>query len=214
MTILRVDGWQVKPGRMAEVVEYARTMKPMIEKHGGASPRLMHVTVGGPMTGLTYGEFTVPDMQAYGSVISSLSNDPEVTQHIDHFSRSDGPVSSHLAGQVEVLAELGRRTESIPGCVELIQTFKIANEAIGNYLDRAGELTAFADKYNARLRVLRGLTGNQTGQVSIVVELANMAVFGAYAAETWSKQAFQDLSGRIRSIAEHLDGSLHAEVMT
>ncbi|MEZ4521363.1 MAG: hypothetical protein R3A46_06950 [Thermomicrobiales bacterium] len=213
MTILRIDAWQVRPGSQAEVVEFATRMKAQIERCGGKSPRLMRVIVGGPSTGLTYGEFQAATLEEHGRIIGKLTDD-DVMQQLSRFYRSDGPVIAHEAAQAEVIAELGKRTASIPGCVEIIQNFKIANDRIGDYLELAGELAAITDGYDARLRVLHGLTGSVTGQIGQVVEFADMAAFGRYAADVWPQPAFQDLVGKVRSVARHLDGSLHAEVAT
>lgn len=214
MTILRLDAWPVKPGRMDEVIQYAATMKPLIEKHGGKSPRLMRIAVGGPSTGLIYGEFQVADLEEHGRVIGKLTQDDEVMQPLERFYRSDGPVESYQSGQTEVIAELGKRTESNPGCVEIIRSLSIPNERIGEYLELAGELTAFTDKHDARFRVLRGLTGDLTGQISQVVEFADMAAFGRYADDVSLQSSFQDLIGRIESVVDHLDASLHTEIAT
>lgn len=214
MSILRIDAWQVKPGRISEVIEYAAAMKPLIEKHGGKSPRLMRIAVGGPSTGLIYGEFQIADLEEHGRVIGKLADDDEVMQRLGHFYRSDGPVESHEAAQVEVVAELGKRTESIPGCVELIRNFKIPNEQLDEYLDLLGQALALASQHDVRVRVLRGLTGSQTGNVAHVIEFADMAAFGHYASDIWPRPEFQELARKMSSVAKHTDGSLHAEIAT
>ncbi len=213
MTILRADGWNVKPGRIQDVRQYASEMKPLIRKHGGSSPRLMRVAIGGTSTGLVYGEFVVEDMESHGRVTAGLLADDDFKELQESFGGPDGPTTSHTTLLVEILAEVGARTESVEGCVESIQSFRVPAWHQSDFVELVGELASFTDQHDARLRVLHGLTGENTGSLSFVAEFANMGAYGRFADEIWPQPAFRDLVGRLAALGEHTDGSLHAEIV-
>ncbi len=213
MTIIRADAWAIRAGRMNEVHEFARKMKPMIRRHGGASPRLMRTAIGGPGSGIAYGEIEFADLESHGRVIGNMQADEEVWRVIEQFYSSDGPVNRYEMALIEVLADLCKRTESTPGCVEIIRTFRIAPEHLEKYVALASELAGYADQHNARLRILQGLSGRFTGQTSQVVELPDMPAFGRYIDDLSSKPAISDLTSQLGEIAEQVDASLHIEVM-
>ena len=213
MPIIRADGWDVEPGRLGEVREFASQMKPLIRKHGGASPRLMRVALGGVSSGLVYGEFEAEDLEAHGRVVKGIRADESFKRLQESFGGPDGPTTSRTTLLVEVVAEPGARIESVEGAVESIQSFRVPAWRQSQFIGLAGEVAAFTDRNNARLRVLRGLTGTNTGDMSFVVEFASMAAYGRYADDIWPQPAFQDLVGRISALGEHIDGSLHAEIV-
>lgn len=214
MSILRADGWEVKPGRADEIVAAATEIKPLLIEHGAIGARLMRISVGGTSTGLMYGEAEYEDLEALGAARASFMADESAVALVRNLNRADGPGMNSQMLLTEVIAECGQRTESIPGCVELIRVFKVGNEQTSEFLDIVGEMVSFTDRHNARLRVLRGLTGEFTGTLSTVVELADMAALGRYADDLWAEPAFLDLTKRIGSIANHVNGSVHAEVVT
>lgn len=213
MAFLRIDSWHAKPGRAQDIIDYAKVMRPLLIKHGAKNARLMQVHQGGSSSGLFYGEAEVEDDEDHARLTKSLMADQTVMEAVQKFHSSDGPASTNSVLLARVDAELGERTESVPGCVELISNFRIPLERRGEYIDRVGELAHRARKYDVRVRVLTGLTGNFTGTVGHAMEFRDAATFGRYADDLWGNEETRNFILGFQELGERTDVSLHREIV-
>jgi hypothetical protein len=212
MTVLRVDVWNIRPGRRADFDAFMRRVAPRVKAHGARNVRFMQLLVGGAFTGTLYSEIEADDMEASAAIDRAVREDAETWQLILSQFAGDGTTTGGPTVYAEQLADLGRRTTSYPGCIESIYNYKVDFAREDEFLANVRESAPFADEHDARLRVFRTMTGSNTGELFTVLEHRDLAAYGRFMDAVWQQPAFRELVRQRVQLGTLADGSLHVDL--
>jgi hypothetical protein len=94
MAVVTITHITVKPGRTFDHLEWMKRSKPILERHGVRSVRLLYPVASGALSETALMLAEVDDLAALGTVNQALFGDPEMVDIIVSCTAPDGPTQS------------------------------------------------------------------------------------------------------------------------
>lgn len=185
MTVLRIDGFRVRPGRRHELFAMAGDLKPVIQANGGGRTRLMRIAFGGIDTDLHYGEIEFETMASFATYSNAMANDPVAKELLATMYGPNGPVERTTSTIFSVIDTYGSRTEGYVGGAEIVREIDVKPGRLDDVLHSIGEMTQHTGPLGAYVRSIRLAVGGQyTGRIASVAEYPDMAALGNFLHQT------------------------------
>lgn len=148
MPIVRLDAWQVKPGRLSEVIDLFTDARAEIMRMGAQGALLIQSGAGTQTPGV-YGVSEWADFATYGrSYIDAGRSSSEWQAIIKRAASADSPAIHQGSGLALELARYGTEQPTPPGSVLMVRGWRVKpgrtqdflrfTESVGPHHTRAG----------------------------------------------------------------------------